>query len=62
VYSPASGKVVAVNEQLKTEPSIVNKSPLKDAWMVQLELSNSKEVETLMDEAAYKKYCEEQKH
>jgi len=62
VYAPVSGEVSAVNESLSKEPGLVNKSPFGDGWMLKLKLSNTKELDELLDEAAYKKHCEVETH
>lgn len=58
VYAPASGKVVAANERLSSEPALVNSSPMADGWFFKLALEDKGELEGLMDEAAYAKFCE----
>jgi glycine cleavage system H protein len=58
VYAPVSGKVVAVNEKLTGEPALVNASPMADGWFFKLSLGNKSELDGLMDEAAYKTFCE----
>lgn len=55
VYAPVSGKVVAVNTKLDDSPEIINKSPYDDGWLVELEVKNDAEVNTLLDATAYKK-------
>ena len=57
VYAPLEGKVVAVNERIGGEPALVNSSPMQDGWFFRLELADSKSLDTLMDEAAYAKFC-----
>ncbi|HEX5837328.1 MAG TPA: glycine cleavage system protein GcvH [Anaerolineales bacterium] len=56
IYSPASGKVVAVNKGLSDKPETINSDPYGEAWMIQLEGGSAAEA---MDSAAYEKYCEE---
>jgi len=58
-YASASGKVVAVNEELANTPEILNKDPYGKGWMVQIEGGDAFD---LMDAAAYQKYCEERAH
>ncbi|MGD0612125.1 MAG: glycine cleavage system H protein [Anaerolineales bacterium] len=58
-YSAASGKVVAINEELANSPEILNKDPYGAGWMVKVE---SGKISGLMDAAAYTKYCEERAH
>jgi glycine cleavage system H protein len=62
VNAPVSGKVTAVNEALASAPEEVNSDPFGKAWMIKLELSDTKELDSLMDAAAYTKYCEERSH
>ena len=61
VTSPISGEIVEVNEDLADEPEKVNSNPY-DSWMIVVEMSDSSELDTLMDAAAYEKYCEERDH
>ena len=53
IYFPASGKVVALNEDLLDKPEMVNTDPYGDAWMIKIELSDPAEAGGLMDKAAY---------
>jgi len=56
VYAPVSGKIVAVNEELRESPDKVNTSPGKDGWLFRIELSNESELNELLDEDAYAKF------
>jgi glycine cleavage system H protein len=56
VYAPVSGSVVAVNDKLTAEPATVNAEPMAGGWFVKIKLSKPKELDGLMDEAAYDKY------
>jgi glycine cleavage system H protein len=58
VYAPVSGEVVAANELLSGEPGRVNAEPMGEGWFFKLKLSDPKQLDALMDEAAYKKYIE----
>jgi glycine cleavage system H protein len=55
VYAPVSGKIVAVNTKLDDAPEVINGSPYDDGWLVELEVKDKAEVNTLLDAAAYKK-------
>jgi len=55
VYAPVSGKVVAVNTKLDDSPEIINAKPYDDGWLVELEIKDKAEVNTLLDATAYKK-------
>lgn len=59
VYMPVSGKIVAINEELADTPELVNSEPFAAAWLVKLELSDSAELDNLMDAAAYEKFTAE---
>jgi glycine cleavage system H protein len=52
LYSPATGKVVAVNPDLATKPEIVNKDP-HGTWLYDIELSNPRDVENLLNNDQY---------
>ena len=56
VYSPVSGTIVEGNEVLADEPGLVNSDPEGDGWFFKLELTDASELDSLMDEAAYKKF------
>jgi glycine cleavage system H protein len=53
LYSPVSGTVVEVNAELTDTPELVNESPYEGAWMIVVELSDTAEVDALLDAAAY---------
>lgn len=53
MFSPVSGKVVAVNGALDGDPMIVNKDPYGDGWMVKVQVSNPGEVAQLLDAKGY---------
>ena len=59
IYSPAGGKVAAVNGDLSDKPESINSDPYGEAWMIQLEGGSAGDV---MDAAAYEKYCAERDH
>jgi glycine cleavage system H protein len=52
LYSPASGKVVAVNPDLAGKPELVNKDP-HSTWLYDIELSNAREVDNLLNNDQY---------
>jgi glycine cleavage system H protein len=58
VYAPISGEVVAVNGGLGDAPGKVNEAPTGDGWFFKLKVKDPKELDALMDEAAYAKYVE----
>ena len=54
VYSPLSGEVVEVNDELTDSPERINEDPYGEGWLVKVKLSDPSEVDALMDAAAYK--------
>ena len=62
VYAPVSGEVVAVNDALLGEPAKVNDDAMGDGWFIKLRLSDPKEFDGLMDEAAYRAFIAEEQH
>ncbi len=59
VYSPASGKIEAMNEDLNEVPETVNKSAEQKGWLFKIRLNNVNEIDGLMDDAAYRKFIEQ---
>jgi len=60
VFTPVSGTIVEVNEDLEDAPETVNKDPHGDGWLFKIKLSDPSELDDLMDAAAYEKYLEEE--
>lgn len=52
LYSPASGKVVAINPELAAKPELVNKDP-HGTWLYDIELTNAREVDNLLNNDQY---------
>jgi glycine cleavage system H protein len=53
VHMPVSATVLAVNEDLRADPSLANSDPEGAGWFYQVSLSNPAELDGLMDAAAY---------
>ncbi len=53
LYSPVSGEVVAVNEELADTPEKVNEDAYA-SWIIKVEMSDASQVDALLDAAAYK--------
>ena len=56
VYSPVSGTVIEGNAALADEPALVNNDAEGDGWFYKIGLSDSGELDELMDEAAYEAF------
>lgn len=57
LYAPLSGDVVAVNDAVVDDPSLVNSDPYGAGWLVKLRVEASA-VEALLDRAAYVAFTE----
>ncbi|HVH89469.1 MAG TPA: glycine cleavage system protein GcvH [Terriglobales bacterium] len=59
LYAPASGKVVAINEELATAPEKINSDAHK-AWMIRIQLANTGELNKLLSSEDYEKFVKEE--
>ena len=57
--SPVSGVVVEVNDALEDKPELLNEDAYAN-WIIKVEMSDSAELDDLMDAEAYAKFCEEE--
>jgi len=53
LFAPASGTIEARNERLRDAPEVVNSSPYKEGWMIQVRLADVSELAQLLPAAAY---------
>lgn len=60
VFTPVSGEIVEVHEELKDEPEIVNQDPYGKGWIVKVALSKPAELKHLMNAAAYAQFVAEE--
>jgi glycine cleavage system H protein len=62
LYSPVTGEVITVNEDLAQHLERLNADPYDQGWMIQVRLSDDAKLDGLMDFAAYERQCAEQEH
>jgi glycine cleavage system H protein len=60
VYAPVSGEVTEANAALEGDPSLVNSAPEGEGWFFRLRLSDTSQLEGLMDRGAYQAFCDSQ--
>ena len=60
LYAPVTGKVVAVNKDLESQPELVNSDPYGQGWMIEIEFSNSNPEQNLLSADQYKEQCSSQ--
>ncbi|MEA3420540.1 MAG: glycine cleavage system protein GcvH [Acidobacteriota bacterium] len=58
IYSPLSGEVTEVNEELNDFPELLNEDPHGKGWIIRLKIKDASEVEKLMSASEYEKYLE----
>jgi glycine cleavage system H protein len=56
VNAPVSGTVVDVNSALTDSPGLVNEDPSGKGWFLKLKLADAAELDSLMDEDAYREF------
>ncbi|MFO7991011.1 MAG: glycine cleavage system protein GcvH [Thermoplasmata archaeon] len=54
VYSPLSGEIVEVNEELEESPEIINEDPYGDGWIAVIKISDRSELNSLNSPEDYK--------
>ena len=61
LYSPVTGTVIEVNEELATAPEKIN-ADAHGAWILKVEIADPSEVDQLLDAKAYEKFVSEETH
>ena len=59
LYMPVSGTILEANEDLLDTPEVLNSDPYEGGWLVRISLSDTSELDGLMNAAAYQAYCDE---
>ena len=58
LISPVSGKVIEINESLEDAPELINEDAFSN-WIIKIELSDTSELDNLLESNAYSKLCAE---
>lgn len=58
IFSPMSGQIIEVNEDLEDKPGIINKSPYDKGWLVKIAISDIEEKNNLMTAEEYEMFLE----
>lgn len=53
LFMPISGEVIELNEEVESNPEIVNEDPYGKGWMIKVAISDSSELDELLDAEAY---------
>ena len=54
LFMPVTGKILAFNKDLESEPEAINKDPYGKGWMIRVQMTNSSEIDSLLSAADYK--------
>ncbi|OJT19881.1 glycine cleavage system protein H [Archangium sp. Cb G35] len=58
-FAPLSGKVTKVNEELVASPELINEEPYGDGWLIEVELSDSNQLNELLSATAYEEFVKD---
>ncbi len=56
IYMPLSGKIVALNDELNHDPSLVNNNPFDKGWIIKVQIMHKEEVSELMNTEKYNNF------
>lgn len=59
LYCPVQGEIVAVNDALDDDPSLVNSDPYGKGWMIRLKVTDTTQLDALLDADAYREHIGE---
>ena len=54
LFMPLTGEVIELNEELEDEPELVNTDPYNKGWMIKIDISDSSQIDNLLDAETYK--------
>ena len=55
IFSPLSGNILELNENLESTPELINEDPYKDGWILKIKFSNVEELKSLLSNSDYEK-------
>jgi glycine cleavage system H protein len=58
IFSPMSGEIIEVNDDLNEDPGLINRSPYEKGWIARVKLSDLEEQSNLMTAEEYSKFLE----
>lgn len=59
VYMPVTGEIIEVNEELRNDPALANSDPLNTGWFFKVKMSDTSELEGLMEETVYNDFAKD---
>ena len=58
LFSPVTGEIIEVNDELTNNPALINTSPYQEGWIVKIKANNKKELKNLLNAAGYQSMLE----
>ncbi|MDR1199642.1 MAG: glycine cleavage system protein GcvH [Prevotellaceae bacterium] len=55
---PVSGEIVEINQSLESAPELVNRDPYGEGWMIKIKMSDSEELNDLLDAEQYQEIAQ----
>ncbi|MGC8867196.1 MAG: glycine cleavage system protein GcvH [Elusimicrobiales bacterium] len=62
IYSPVSGEIIEINNELSNEPSLINQDPFGKGWIFKIKITNESDLSDLLDFKAYEEFIKTQQH
>lgn len=62
IYSPISGEVIAINEDLEATPELINEDAFERGWIFRIQPTDAGEIEELLDAEEYQTQLDEDEH
>lgn len=59
LFMPLTGEIIAFNEELEDDPELVNTDPYGKGWMIKIQISDSSQIDDLLDAEAYQDIIKE---
>ena len=57
-FMPIDGEITKINEKLKSQADLINKSPYENGWLIQAIIDDKKSLSSLMNEKQYEQFLE----
>ncbi|MFL2100187.1 glycine cleavage system protein GcvH [Desemzia sp. FAM 23991] len=61
IFTPLTGTIIKVNDELEDSPELVNESPYENGWLAEIQVEDADELTQLMNQEAYEAYVKELK-
>ena len=55
IYSPVTGEIIEINENLESKPELINEDPYKNGWILKIKMTNLEEFDGLLSNKDYEK-------